>query len=306
MENNTLLYKYVGHLKNEEFIKIIENIINNKSLKITNPLDFNDPFDCNIPYIYTNSKWFENLINKEFEKLIKEEAKKENKVIRKKQITSLIKSMKSELNDLSNIINSELDKLSLDWKNLINEYRILSLSLESENILMWSHYANSHKGLALGFKYNSENSIFKNCKEVSYSFEELSKEIFKKNIVDLIPQFLKDKDDEKITNSFANSFLQELINFFYIKKEDWEYENEVRLVLSKDDKNINSENAIDLINFGENELSEVIFGLLMEKEDEEYIIELIKKSFPNKRIEFKKVHKVFNTLEIRDYDNKFM
>ena len=36
---------------------------------------------------------------------------------------------------------------------------VLSLSTENDNVLMWSHYANNHSGLCLGFKRNQKNLL---------------------------------------------------------------------------------------------------------------------------------------------------
>ena len=48
------LYKYIGHQDDNELLNIIENIFKDNTLKVTNPKDFNDPFDCNMPYLDEN------------------------------------------------------------------------------------------------------------------------------------------------------------------------------------------------------------------------------------------------------------
>ncbi|HCH0820009.1 DUF2971 domain-containing protein [Vibrio parahaemolyticus] len=40
-----------------------------------------------------------------------------------------------------------------------SDYRILSLTEDPNNMLMWSHYANSHKGVALGVKPTADFAV---------------------------------------------------------------------------------------------------------------------------------------------------
>lgn len=65
------LYKYIGEQNPEVFIKIITSILKDKILEVTNPKDFNDPFDCNIPHIEEKElvNLVPNLIKKKFMRL---------------------------------------------------------------------------------------------------------------------------------------------------------------------------------------------------------------------------------------------
>ena len=54
------LYKYIGHQDDNELLNIIENIFKDNTLKVTNPKDFNDPFDCNMEVI----RYYNDFLNR--------------------------------------------------------------------------------------------------------------------------------------------------------------------------------------------------------------------------------------------------
>ena len=91
------------------------SILINQNLYFSNPIDFNDPFDGQLD-IYNGLKRLAE-IDEEF--ILPDE--KELSV----QVNAIVESFK----DLG----------------------VLSLSERFDSILMWSHYANHHKGFCLGF-----------------------------------------------------------------------------------------------------------------------------------------------------------
>lgn len=82
----------------------------------------------------------------------------------------------------------------------------ISFAESKSNLLMWSHYADEHKGVVLGF--DKKNSFFKDLKRVKYD--------------SIIP-------DELISDIDINdnNFLLQL---FYLKSDEWIYEKEHRIV----------------------------------------------------------------------------
>lgn len=86
---------------------------------------------------------------------------------------------------------------------------ILSLAEDSNNILMWSHYANEHKGICveLGRNIDEDTGNDKRCRPVKYS-----KEYPQPSIEDVL------KGDHALTDKVA-----------YTKSVDWAYEKEWRV-----------------------------------------------------------------------------
>jgi len=82
----------------------------------------------------------------------------------------------------------------------------ISFTESKSNLLMWSHYADEHKGIVLGFDKN--HFFFKNLKRVKYD--------------STIPdEFIEDID---INDNDS------LLKLFYLKSDEWIYEKEHRIV----------------------------------------------------------------------------
>jgi len=119
-------------------------MLKDREIYFSDPKHFNDPIDCKIS-IFSALKAAINL------------AEKEDKSIKRK-----LEKMEA------------LDKTLRKIENTVKESAVFSLSKEKNNILMWSHYADRHRGFALGFKlsnnftkYNKENLII-GTEEVRY------------------------------------------------------------------------------------------------------------------------------------------
>jgi len=97
-----ILYKYTA-------IKYIEAILTNSSLKITNPLEFNDPFDCNIPSI--NTKTID-----QFKKLFRDEISKALTLDPKSQEFNIaMASLEGNFNSIKNDILNDFQTLRDHW-----------------------------------------------------------------------------------------------------------------------------------------------------------------------------------------------
>jgi hypothetical protein len=241
---NDIFYKY-SSLENTK------KILQSKNLKLTNPNDFNDPFDCNIPTI----EYDINRISKKVKKIfLKTQAK--DKYISKKNWNKLFES-----NLLKDDLLEDFKSIKKDWNKYIGFYRILSLTTNNNNILMWSHYADSHKGVVLGFNFNN-NKIKqvkydnKNNIKIKKFLDEMFLDMFNELKIDINTKYNEDK--------FINKFISHLHLYFFIKNEVWNYENEYRLVL-------NNENIIKkpFLDFNNNQLKEIIFGIKVSKKERE-------------------------------------
>ena len=52
------------------------------------------------------------------------------------------------------ILNELLRNIQNKWDHYISVYRVLCLTEEKDNTLMWTHYANEFKGAVLGFEFD--------------------------------------------------------------------------------------------------------------------------------------------------------
>ena len=135
------LYKYTS-------VKSALMILKTQEIKITNPNEFNDPFDCNIPNFEMAKKPLINEIKRQLKNAIPE--LKNNKHSKEALLFDL--KIGHEMNYFQELTNKEFTKIANEWENIIGNFRILSLAKSEKNILMWSHYADFHKGVCVGFK----------------------------------------------------------------------------------------------------------------------------------------------------------
>jgi hypothetical protein len=175
-------------------------------------------------------------------------------------------------------INDFIKDIKKDWNKYIDFHKILCLSKVNNNILMWSHYADSHKGVVLGFDFNKDNKIFNNITPVKYDKDlKFTKKFFTKLFKELIDDSFKSIDDNisnDIENKFALKFISHLFEYFFIKSHDWFYEEEFRLVLK--------EYQDDFLQFAPDSLNTIIFGLKTSKKEQEDFI----KKFNTKSIQY--------------------
>lgn len=125
---------------------------------------------------------------------------------------------------------------------------ILCLTEDSDNILMWSHYASGHTGFVVGFdatdrffnRYNENEAPIRSLKRVEYR---------------------KDRPSLESENF-------DLSKFFYLKHIGWEYEKEWRLVIDLPDENSvnfdkieNTNSVLGIEKIPPSVIKEVVVGL---------------------------------------------
>ena len=135
------------------------------------------------------------------------------------------------------IVNVNKKKVKNEFKEDISDkYGIICFSNSYHSMLMWSHYADKHRGICLGFDICEDD-----CFDVIYS--------------------------ESMTN-FQNNFntpstpftLKDLQGILSLKYREWAYEEECR-IYSPFDSSI-SHSGFNFEQFGERlQLREVIFGV---------------------------------------------
>lgn len=116
----------------------------------------------------------------------------------------------SEDDKLTNLLNDLR-------KKLISKYAFCSLSENPRDVLMWSHYANSHKGIVVGFEFPELDANYHLIK-VDYNDE------------------LRELDLEKYAHYLINgndNYLFDLFNDYSIKSTAWSDEKEWRIWRNK-------------------------------------------------------------------------
>ena len=129
-----------------------------------------------------------------------------------------IKSLFSSAMKLEGYAKSLMLKIILESIN--TTFGILCFTEKKDNLLMWSHYANSHKGFVLEFFPNhiyfdrrqKVNQIAEHLKKVRYTIKR--------------PEFVFFNDDLS-KNQMMDNWID---NFIWVKSAHWEYEQEWRML----------------------------------------------------------------------------
>lgn len=176
----------------------------------------------------------------------------------------------------------------VSFTNYIQKYKnrigIISLSETNDNLLMWSHYANEHKGLMIGLRYSPPISTI-------FSPKILINEIPTDSWSDWrpdygIPQrvryskrlkYRNDKFDGDYSNIAAEGAEKLLVETFLQKSDEWQYEKEHRILfrLEQADKVIIRQE--DINNIESKRVKEMIFDCFspnLVKENRYYKINL--------------------------------
>lgn len=134
--------------------------------------------------------------------------------------------------------------LQPEFNELLEEYRILSLSQTWNNMQMWAHYANNYDGICIAFKCKD---VFQDAKEVKYTSKRFN------------PVKERDIDTDKELDAIVRK------NLLY-KSKNWKYEYEYRII---------EKSSEAFFYFPSDSIEEVILGNILEI-DRETVIELAK------------------------------
>ncbi len=232
------LYKY---MKVEHLLKTIEN----NTIWFSSPKQFNDPFDCNVSLInFTPPK-------KDIYKIINEKLSA-NRAVRRKEI----KKNKQNPFRIKN-------QMAEQTQQIFFNSGVCCFSEVKDNILMWSHYADNHKGVCLKFN-SSISKIATMAAKVKYATN-FEKELFFTN------------------DAYA------IYHLIFTKSDNWMYEKEIRAFQMM---------KTGEINFNISDLTEIIFGCKMNKAQKLEIMKLVENKGYN-HIKFKEAVQTKSSFNIK-------
>jgi hypothetical protein len=219
--------------------KTISIIVSNV-IYFASPDQFNDPFDCRLRFIHDFSP-------SEWEVFLTEQMRKYATNLSEEQIAASVKQRMDERFYESPLFLDFLYDMVL--AQVLPRTGVLSLAEKSNNILMWSHYADSHKGCVLEFS-TKEDRVFGNAQPVVYH-ETYPKLDFRKCIAD------------------ANTFVEAML---LSKSAFWKYEKEWRTL---------GTDGPGLYKFSPSALTGIILGHQMPQEHRDLISKLVSTHNPS-------------------------
>ncbi len=230
----SILYKF------RSISKYTEDIIVQKKVYFASPDSFNDPFDCKTPI--------------SFEASIPEMKAQWVKVARKFEPKTKISQLKHRANLMFRdpvLVKKTKDFLYQSHSKHVTNFGVFCLSERCDSILMWSHYADCHKGICIGF----DTTYFKqpHIQKVEYS--------------DKYPKL----------NYYKSSPEEMDRGILFSKSEEWAYEREWRIVVPE------IENRV--VNLSSDSISSIIFGCNCSKDTVSSYAKILKEKWPQVTIQ---------------------
>lgn len=240
------LYKYTK-------AEYIDSILKNGGMiKLSSPSSFNDPHDCyfgvdknnlersfrmilNVAFIceyrndpsYINSKSFQLAYNMTAKSVKLSHIYDENPAI-----NAIINEYLKTRPNLSDYIKSQRTIFDSTFKNIIYSLRedalIASLSEEALISLMWSHYANEHRGICVEYEIEDEKELSK----VIYTDNPNNFDLYTVMKYVIPVSYFGENQDLKNDPKFLSVSLKPFLR----KAKEWSYEKEVRMIFSATDK----------------------------------------------------------------------
>jgi len=202
----------------------------------SSPYDFNDPFDSQISFPFSATK--DNIVDFFFS-LSQEIGLK----LSRESIESFVQNLEKGGN-LDYVSEFAVQFLKSRHKQELKDIGIYCLSEVNNNVLMYSHYCDGHKGICIELKFTKANELYNYLYGVSYhaKFPEIN-------------HF--ERDYNKV---FRERYTSKAIN--------WAYEKEWRIILPK--------HQSQSIVLPDNVISAVIFGCNTNEDDKTLIKNIVR------------------------------
>jgi endoglucanase Acf2 len=228
-------------------------MLSGQSLRFSSRLDFNDPFDCR-PYFQVDSS--------------KDAKRKLHETLRAHKV-----SPAKRLGIVNSLTNSGKDFIKFEATHThLDKTGVLCLTPYWDSALMWSHYADHHKGICVGF--HSDTDVFISANKVVYADE--------------LPTVTT---PVTLNRKFYD-------NVFLTKAKCWEYEQEWRVIKSnmkevdRDDqfrefcchtsveqaRSLSDQKGPGNYNFSKSSIESICLGMRISKHNEKLVLESIEKA----------------------------
>jgi hypothetical protein len=263
IHNKKFFCKYVAA---DVAIKILSEL----KVKWSSPLLFNDPFDTQQDFNPDDEDILKILFEKH-KNLIYQEREPDYtkmdylyatkiKLLRsnrkKLKPEELLEAMRKDKDKTILNFRNWLGKLNKAWQDCCADDRIFCVVEDYDNLLMWSHYADCHKGAVIKLRCIPElDTPLCAATPIIYS--------------DRMPVLAIIEDTFYDIPADQLGLVQKL---FYVKSNDWSYEKEWRVVLKRTSDN--SQNY-DMNNIHKEEIEAIYLGCKMSDRAKDNILEIV-------------------------------
>lgn len=244
----------------------VRRMLRENEIYLSSPGDFNDPFDCLIEPNFTATKAQQRAKYAKF-------VRHYNHGLSRKEVRRRVSEAWSRKDSPIRGPAAEMRKRLAATRR--ERFGVFSMAESHSNLLMWSHYADSHKGICVGFRVDSlllQTGIY------ALTRPDLSIQLQKVDYEQTIPTW----------NIFTDGTEREremIAKSLKTKSIDWDYEKEWRLFLHaiprrsrgqvEDRERAILENRERTMRLPDDAISEVYLGLQMCPEHKEEIKDII-------------------------------
>lgn len=244
-----IFYKY------SDFDIAIDKILIGSTLRFQNPEEFNDPFDCHERLLKINHKI----------EIVKNALKSSKLNLTREQKRKFERDILQNAN-YAPILKKERSRSKLSCFSAIND-----------EVLMWSHYADKHRGICIGFDFpHKYDEKFILC-PVKYL-------------------------DKIIPLDGTSDVVRTILYWITTKSKRWEYEDEIRAIT-----NAKTNESYEDITYERKYVKEIRFGCKVSKERiSDALKKLQRKGFDFRNIIIKRMMIDEDTFLLKDEAVKFM
>lgn len=260
-------------------------ILRNRTLKYSSPVLFNDPFDVQttIDFGFTTDEYL-SAYTEEMIRFMQSDKEPVcvnptsdfmslmllRKLYKEKSLpVQLFREVESPMLEKQRaLIESYAESVNQWFQNLVKAARVFCVAEEHDNLLMWAHYAENHKGVVLEFECNEEWD-FSLCAATGVKY------VRTPPTLGGLKEFIDGQTGQgpPLNN---DTYFKEIIN---AKSSHWSYEKEWRVFIPPDDlkspcvKRDNDGNEVlhDFIELHPQELSSVFYGCRIDPKDKKQI-----------------------------------
>jgi len=237
-----ILYKY----RNPDFDYNWE-ILEDQKIYFADPKSFNDPFDSNIKLRFDLLEVDE--LRKRFDRQVKIQQPGAGYFLRKPQVDRYI----------ANVYNPVTHDAAVSkWiESFTGKMRMFCICPDKANILLWSHYANNHKGFAIGFDPNK-----------FYDFWSVNKGFLLGHIAyrNEYPILLPPADTDIETKQDI------VVTVTNVKSKIWSYEQEVRMTVF---------DGPEKLSFDAELITEIVIGCKTNPKHKDRILDIVAAKYPH-------------------------
>lgn len=240
------------------------SFLKNRLLRASPPSALNDPFEMKPPFqtaidkslirpqldAVLTASW-DDLIDQsyhewpeELRKLVSRDSMKELLRTHPPDRSEVAREINGVVDGFLGAVNAELPRFRKIMTDKFEELGVICFSEPGDNPLMWSHYAGSHRGFAVGF--DAHHPFFDRRRSADDEFYHLRKVAYNES-----------------RTAIASLADVSGVALFDTKSADWAYEREWRLLIPLSDLPITPDapSGVHLVEFPVDSISAIILGI---------------------------------------------